>query len=162
MASPFAIRLLPPSVRQAFPSIEGGVARGLSINKITLTIREAGIRTSQASVGQAVRLVKRLQMQEARVASRTINRPVNVNNLPRSLTKIARDFSFRVQLQLRNPFTNEIQKKYITVSTDEANLTPNEIVSRAEEIVSEIEHYEESEVLGGKFQGGVRSVDIDF
>jgi len=162
MATPFAISLMPASVRQAWPFIEAGVSRGLSSAQITRTIQAGGIKTSASSVLQGVRLQKRLIQKQTAALKAGINKPINPSNLPIAITNIKRNLSFEIQLNMLTTGTGKLKKRFITVSTDNLRFTPEQLIDEAMDMMNNREGCTGEVALSGTVIGGKRSPSFSF
>lgn len=134
MPVPF-LSLLPSTARLAYPFVLSGVKRGLSSRAIEQTIRSAGLRISRS--GSILPMMRRLKAIE--LAGRNIRfigkrNTINVNKLPESITRLRRAYSYNVRVQGADSFGNPIDR-FVTVSTDNNQLSPGDIETAAEDLV---------------------------
>lgn len=151
---PSLLRSLPRSARQALPIIERGIREGLSSRALTSIIREAGIPISRTSVLRATRALRgeTLTITDIKLQPRDV--PFDVNRLPTSLTRIRRELSFRVAVRGIDANGQPVER-HVTVATDDASKTLDDILSEAEQYVSDPTDYglaevQEIEVIGAK------------
>lgn len=125
---------LSKSARMAFPAIRAGVRQGLSIEAIGKAVRGSGLRISNEALWQGISLERKVvRYGQSLKFLRPESKP-NYARLPQALTRIARQFSFQVEVRGTDLKTGELRVQQVTVSTS-SELTRGEIERKAGQAV---------------------------
>lgn len=156
MATPF-LYLLPPAARAIYPYVVAGVRRGLSSRAIEQSIRQAGLSVSRGrTILPLMSKLKVIEQQGQNIRFVAKANTINVNKLPESITRLRREFSYTVRINGTAPDGSVIER-YMTISTDRANLTPGDIESMAEDMVNQAGGNYALQDVSARLQSGVRS-----
>ena len=151
---------LPKTARIAYPIIQAGTRRGLSSRAIESIVRTAGLPISRGrSILPIMRQVQAIEAAGANIRFIPKFLRINVVRLPTSLTFIRRNFSFTVRVVGRDIFGNLIDR-FVTVSTDRRLITPAEIETAADNLVSEEGQSDTLMDVRSTLQSGVQRADV--
>lgn len=107
------------AAKTALSGIRGGVARGLGDSAIGRALRGAGVNVPAPTLTKVVTRERRRREASAKLKFLPKNRKPNPARLPLSLTPIARNYSFLVEVSGIDKTTGEAVQKWITISTNE-------------------------------------------
>lgn len=126
MAAPLALRLT-RRVRQLLPTIESGVAAGLSSRAINAAItRATGTGIRRQTLLDIMRSIRQIETVGESLQFVRFDRVPNPDRTPLALTRIRRRFGSTVRLQGRLVTTGESVTMHVQVTHDEP-LTRGEI-----------------------------------
>lgn len=116
-----AARVLPwlsESILRALPMIERGVREGISRNALQTLLSEAGIGVRRTDLLSAYSAIANQVVQtDALLALRT-NLIPPVFRIPEAITRIRRQFSYKVVVTAIDRQSGETVERHVTVSTD--------------------------------------------
>jgi len=135
MAIPF-LSTLSKSARTIYPQVLSGVKQGLSSRAIERSIRAAGFPVSRSrTLLPMMRAITEVERRGAAVKNIGLNRSINVNRLPVSLTPLRRRYSYTVRVRGINS-VGDIVDQYLTYSTNSSTILRKTIEERVLEIAS--------------------------
>lgn len=148
------------AARTALPTIRGAVARGVSGTVIERTLQRVGINVTQPTLTRVVTAERRRREAGAALQFLGRNRVPNPTRLPLSLTPIARQYAFLVELRGTSAATGEAVSKWITISTDSL-MSRQELEDRAAELFEQ--DPEAYDVVSPEFRlvEGMRASDVE-
>lgn len=117
MPLPF-IATLPRAARLFLPIAEGGVARGLSANRIIDSFRAGGGAIRRQTALDVIRRVKGVEAQSSQLQFLRRGFTPDPRRLPEALTALKRAFSFTVRLKGYLVETGEEITRHVTVALD--------------------------------------------
>ena len=117
--------------RQALPVIQRGVGEGLSSRAISSIIKDAfGKSIRRSTLLDVIRGIKGIEKANVQLKFIRKDRLPNVDRIPEAITRIRRNFSYKVKVEGHFIDTDIAHTEYINISSD-INLTIAQIEAKA-------------------------------
>ena len=153
------IAALPAASRAVLPSVLGAVASGASQARVVSLIRQAGLTYSARNPWAGVLSYARAaRTYNDRLSFITAASKPNIDRIPLSLGDTRRKFAWTVRLDLRND-EGDRYETFVTVSTDNPNMTVDQIKKAAMRHGQEYDFGIGGEVYAAVLVGGTKRWD---
>jgi hypothetical protein len=127
----------PATARAAFPIIRRGVAEGLSSSVIEQRVRAAGLKISRPrSIDPIRKALIKLEAQGRGVRFVSPANTINVKRLPPALNALNTQYRYRLSVR-GTEFGVFDDRGFVSVSTDNPNLTPDMIKDQALDVMKQ-------------------------
>lgn len=131
MALPFVLSF---GLRRAMPFIERGIALKLSGNAINRALIDSGIGIQRQNLLDYIRWVKGEEPKKAAIRSLRRDLKPNADRIREAITRIRRNYSYKVEYSGLNPQSGEYETRWINIATD-MRLSPMQAESIAEDTI---------------------------
>jgi hypothetical protein len=130
-------KILQGSAFEALPAMIGGVRRNLSIRQISTGLKKAGLTLNYTrEIAPAVKALRLMEEKGRRVARMRRSTVIKVKDLPYAAGRQRRKYSYNVFITGVMDDGNPIER-YLNVSTDRDDLSIQDVIDQAQEILDD-------------------------